>query len=95
MRKGARGENRPIKTLCALINTKKKQSEHQAEQAELAHSRALASIIKVVIPAFSTFDSQMANVRVGEADHACCRFCQMQSSFPCLHFNSEEQPECA
>lgn len=37
MRKGARGENRPIKTLCALINTKK-QSEHQAEQAELAHA---------------------------------------------------------
>lgn len=54
-----------------------------------------ARIIKVVIPAFSTFDSQMANVSVGEADHACCRFCQMRSLFPCMHFNSEEQPDYA
>lgn len=49
---------------CVLSFTQK-QSGRQVEQAELAHAEQ-----SVVILAFSTFDSQMANLSVGEADHA-------------------------
>lgn len=47
-----------------MLSFTQKQSELQVEQAELAHAEQ-----SVVILAFSTFDSQMANLSVGEADH--------------------------